>query len=403
MQLDERATGDLTAETADRFYDHTGPGTPAGRYFRRFWQPVALLDDVNPARAKTVHVMSERFTYYRGETGTPHLVANECAHRHTTLAPHGLVERDCIRCYYHGWKYDPSGQCVEQPAEGEQSFAHKVQIRSYPVRQWLGFVFAYLGDDEPPPFPELDLFNGGGVLEANSYVRHSNVFNTMDNTADWVHANFVHSRSDFTKHGFNREVPTVSAEETAFGLAGHLHYTDGVVGTNYVLMPNAMYIIGSGTRPQGYGDDVVFMHQLAWRVPVDDNSHRSFNTYYAEITGDEAERFKEERRLARERLRALPSRDEVVAAIYRGEYHVDAVDAARADIVGIQDTVTMELQRPISEREPDRLGRSDTAVILLRKLYTREIRKLIAGEPLKTWTWPRDLRAVPQIADRSRT
>jgi 5,5'-dehydrodivanillate O-demethylase len=139
------------------------------------------------------------------------------------------------------------------------------------------------------------------------------------------------------------------------------------------------------------------MHQLAWRVPIDDYSHRSFNTYYAEIHGDEAKRFRDERRQARERLRSLPSRDEVVDAIYRRDYHVDEVDPTRPDIVGIQDTVTMELQRPISEREPDRLGRSDTAVILLRKLYTREIRKLLAGEELTPWVWPRDLRAAPQI------
>ena len=68
----------------------------------------------------------------------------------------------------------------------------------------------------------------------------------------------------------------------------------------------------------------------------------------------------------RERAKSLPSRQSVVDAINRGEIHVNEVDLSRPDIVGIQDTVTMETQRPISEREPDRLGRSDAAVIVLR-------------------------------------
>ena len=64
-------------------YAHTGPGTLAGRYFRRFWIPVARLDDVAPGRTKPIQLLNEKFTYYRGETGTPHLVGYYCAHRST--------------------------------------------------------------------------------------------------------------------------------------------------------------------------------------------------------------------------------------------------------------------------------------------------------------------------------
>jgi hypothetical protein len=71
------------------------------------------------------------------------------------------------------------------------------------------------------------------------------------------------------------------------------------------LLPLAMYIIGSGTRVEGFAG-TVHMHQMAWRVPIDDDSHWSFE------------------------------------AIFRGEMHVNEVDERRPDIVGIQDTVTME-------------------------------------------------------------
>src|SRR6266542_3694406 len=90
-----------------RDFAHTGPGTPAGRFLR------------------------EDYTLYRGEEGQVHLVDFRCAHRGTQLST-GWVEGDCIRCFYHGWKYDGAGQCVEQPAE-DAGFASKVRIRSYPV------------------------------------------------------------------------------------------------------------------------------------------------------------------------------------------------------------------------------------------------------------------------------
>src|SRR5919202_5128287 len=94
---------------------HTGPGTLAGRFMRRFWQPVYLARELAPGYAKPIKIMSEEFTLYRGEDGAPHVVAFRCAHRGTQLST-GWVEGDCIRCFYHGWKYDGSGQCVEMPA-----------------------------------------------------------------------------------------------------------------------------------------------------------------------------------------------------------------------------------------------------------------------------------------------
>src|SRR5262249_43556868 len=125
-------------------YVHTGPGTLAGRYLRRFWHPVYLARDLAPGHARPLRIMSEDFTLFRGGGGTPHLWAFRCAHRGTQLST-GWVEGDCIRCFYHGWKYDGSGQCVEQPAE-DAGFAQKVKIKSYPCEEYLGLIFAYLGD-----------------------------------------------------------------------------------------------------------------------------------------------------------------------------------------------------------------------------------------------------------------
>src|SRR5712692_85167 len=98
------------------YYAHAGPGTPMGRLLRQYWQPLALAEDVAPGGAIPVRLMNEDLTLYRGESGAPYLVAQRCAHRRTLLYT-GWVEEECLRCMYHGWKYDGSGQCIEMPAE----------------------------------------------------------------------------------------------------------------------------------------------------------------------------------------------------------------------------------------------------------------------------------------------
>src|SRR5436305_394415 len=119
-------------------YAHIGPGTLAGRYLRSFWQPVYLSKELPVGRAKPIHILGTEFTLFRGDDGEPHAVAFRCAHRGTQLST-GWVEGQNLRCFYHGWVYDGSGQCIEQPAESEP-FCQRIRIPSYPVKEYLGAI-----------------------------------------------------------------------------------------------------------------------------------------------------------------------------------------------------------------------------------------------------------------------
>lgn len=388
MQIEDQrafAAVDVPEELA---YDRTGPNTPAGRYLRQFWLPVAEIADVKPARAKTITIMSEKFTLYRGESGAAHLIGHFCPHRHVALGV-GRVEGECVRCFYHGWKFDQDGNCVDQPAE-DAAFKQKVHAAAYPTREYLGLVFAFLGTGEPPPFPEFKRLERPGMLINWSYVRNTNYFNTMENGADHVHANFVHERSAFSTVGVNREIPEIEPWETDFGIAFNTKYKDGKNGRHYVVMPLAAYIMVAEE-----GLDHLVDH-LAFRIPVDDNSHRSFIVNLFELFGEDRERYLEKRRQQREIMQRLPPRDEIVQAVIRGDMHIDEVPD-RPDLVGIQDSVVMETQPPVSDRESDQLGRSDRAAILLRRIYAREIEAFMNGKPVKRWTYPEDLSPVPAV------
>ncbi|HLH21812.1 MAG TPA: Rieske 2Fe-2S domain-containing protein [Chloroflexota bacterium] len=356
---------------------HTGPGTLAGRYLRRFWQPVYLATDLPAGHAKPIRIMSEDFTLYRGEGGHPHVIAPRCAHRGTQLST-GWVEGDCIRCFYHGWKYDHTGQCVEMPAE-DPSFPPKVRIASYPTEEYLGLIFAYLGEGAPPPLARWPELEGEGVLEQSTYLRPCNYFNNLENMADETHIAFAHRRSVFDRVGVNDDLPRIAAEETEYGIRRMGTRANGITRVSHILMPNGFYFKGTPND-----DASGWSEMLAWRVPIDDTQHRSFNTNLVHVTGEAAARYRERQAARRAALAALPPAEEVAAAVLRGELRPQDIPE-RDDLIPIQDAIAQAGQGVIADRAHERLGREDSVIILLRKLWARELQALAEGRPLKAW------------------
>ena len=365
-------------------FAHTGPGTLAGRYLRRFWQPVYRSDALPAGRAKPIQVMSEQLTLYRGEGGEPHLVAFRCAHRGTQLST-GWVEGDDIRCFYHGWKYGADGRCLEQPAEPEP-FCQKVRIRSYPVREYLGLIFAYLGEGDPPPMWSFPEFEGDGILRLTGpQVWPCNYFNRIENSLDHVHGAFVHRRR-VDGYGLG-EIPKVLGHETEYGIKT-IGIRTGHVRMQHFHIPNLNYRTPWAAPSQAAASEVDpeggVSAQLAWRVPVDDFSCASYVVTYAERGRLDPE-LAEGRAAARRN--GGPTAAELAESILRGELAVEDVREA-SSITNIEDYVAQVGQGTIADREHERLGRSDVLVILLRQILSREMRNLAEGKPLKRWTRP---------------
>ena len=203
----------------------TGPGTPAGRYLRQFWQPIYHSTDLPAGRAVAIRIMSEDFTLWRGQSGQAHLVDARCPHRGTRLAS-GWIEGDELRCFYHGWKFASDGHCVEQPAE-ENAFCAKVSIASYPMREYLGLIFVFLGTGPVPEFqshPEFENFDG--MVEIDSYSRECNYFQNLENALDMSHVGFVHADNEavFKGIGLGR---SLDAEESSWGVTYGFTRPDG--------------------------------------------------------------------------------------------------------------------------------------------------------------------------------
>ena len=126
----------------------TGPGTPSGQLLRRFWQPVALSEELPGNGAPLpVRIMSEDLVLFRDDSGRPGLLGIHCAHRGADLS-YGRIEDGGLRCIYHGWLYDRQGRCLDQPGEPAGSTFHeRIRHLAYPCQEVAvaSYIFAYMG------------------------------------------------------------------------------------------------------------------------------------------------------------------------------------------------------------------------------------------------------------------
>ena len=354
----------------------TGPGTLAGRFLRSAWQPLMRGEDLRAGWAKRVQIMNQYVTAYRGEGGIAHAVQDRCPHRKTQLSI-GWVEGDELRCFYHGWKFDGAGRCTEQPCEGE-NFARKVTIDSYPTCEKLGLIFVYLGDDAPPPapyFPELEE-DDGHPLQAKAWPLPFNYFQRLENSLDEAHVHFVHRVSAELTNEL-QVLPEFSAEETDYGilrLGTRETPDDRTVRYSHFFMPNCNLLVA----PPANADDHWAAH-LTWRVPVTDELTISYAVQRRDPPKPRAN--------AADSKSFLPA-EQIIKGIFDGTMRMRDVDPRHPALFNIQDTVAMAGQGPIYDREDEQLGRADIGIILLRKIYMRELGEIAAGRKPKQWRRP---------------
>lgn len=180
-----------------------GPGTACGNLLRHYWQPVALVDEFNPALdarmaerpVKAVQIMGQHMVLFKDGAGAWGLLDRDCPHRGADLA-FGRHEGDGLRCPFHGWKFAVDGRCLETPAEPPGSkLCERVRQRNYPVQEHCGAVFAWLGPEgaTPPPFPAFDCFSApASHTFAFKGLWNANWLQAFEVGIDPAHPSFLH-------------------------------------------------------------------------------------------------------------------------------------------------------------------------------------------------------------------
>jgi 5,5'-dehydrodivanillate O-demethylase len=213
----------LTKEEND-VLTRVGPGEPAGELLRRYWLPVCPVQELTPEQpTRFVRILGEDLVLFKDKSGRVGLIQDHCVHRGASLI-YGRVEERGIACAYHGWLYDTAGSCLECPAEpADSKFFLTVKAKAYPVQQFVGLYWAYLGPQPAPVIPRYDVWarkDGRREIIVHPQL-DCNWVQPMENSADPAHLQILHQHPDEgrgTTRGAIDSVQDFDFYETWYGL-----------------------------------------------------------------------------------------------------------------------------------------------------------------------------------------
>ena len=395
----------LSIEDNDKI-TRTGPGTQMGHLFRRFWIPALLSTELVEPDGSPVRFMllNERLVAFRDSEGKIGILEERCPHRHASLY-WGRNEEGGLRCVYHGWKFNTAGDCLDQPAEPEDSkFKDHLHAISYETHEAGGIVWTYMGPkDKIPPFPEFEFtLVPEGHFAAAKRLQQCNYLQNLVGELDTAHLNFLH-RS--WKPGEEEIMPPADLRrkryflaESSFGLLCMARSDDGPGNYYWRMTP---FHLPSFTLIPGPYDDA---NSFTAAVPAIDTTMwgllRSRGSHDRPLRDNE---------LASAVRAKVDPKTWITEANISNDYLRD-LDRQRngswtgINLVRIQDMAVQEDQDgPICHRWEEHLGTTDRAVVGGRRLLLQLSERLLAGEEPPQAQYPKSfrLRSVAESAPRT--
>jgi 5,5'-dehydrodivanillate O-demethylase len=324
----------------NELFTRIGPGTPMGELLRRYWHPVGCSQQLE-GKPRRVKVLGEELVLYRDADGRPALIELRCAHRGVAL-DYGRVEGDCIRCSYHGWLYDRSGRCVEQPAEPEgSSFKDKVQLKAYQTQEFGGLIFGYLGPEPAPLLPHFDLLRmTDGVKHIQVQRVNANWLNHVENIVDISHLAWLHG---YTFPAYGARKITYHWDRKPYGVDNVMRI-EGLDEPHISCygFPTVNRFAVPAVDPNGE-----LVRSMIYRVPIDDES---MLLYFVRFYPSDKPSFK---------TTVRESKYGEYTPLEKDWWGIDGSD---------QDRMVVEQQGVIANRQNEHLGVSDGGIILMRQM-----------------------------------
>jgi phthalate 4,5-dioxygenase oxygenase subunit len=379
---------------------------------RRYWQPAALVDELSGTNRpiKPIKLLGEDLVLFRDDKGRYGLVDRRCPHRGTDLA-YGRLENGGLRCAFHGWLFDVTGQCLETPAEPDGSnLCANIKQKAYPVVERSGILFAYKGPGEPPEFPHFDCFIApDSHTFAFKGMIDCNWLQSLEVGIDPAHTSFLHrffndedpadqygklfrdtsADSDMPMTKIMRDFPrpVIEVEPTDYGFRlitlRKISDRNTHVRVTNLMFPNAFIIPMSRE-----------MTITQWHVPIDDTKHY----WYAIFTSFTTPVNKDQMREQRLKLYQLP--DYIPNKNKNNDYGFDPHEQEHDTFTGmgadinVHDQWACESMGVIQDRTTEHLGQSDKAINAYRRLLRQAIDETKSGgKPLMVL----DARSAPAL------
>ncbi|APX89474.1 (2Fe-2S)-binding protein [Brevirhabdus pacifica] len=367
----------------------TDSGTPMGDMFRQYWIPALLAselpeDDCAPVRVK---LLGERLIAFRDSKGRYGLMDEFCAHRGVSLW-FGRNEEGGLRCPYHGWKYDYTGQCIEVPSEPDESgFCEKVKLQAYPLIKIGDILWTHMGDKEDrPPKPTWEFAT---VPAEQTYTskrwQECNWLQAMEGGIDSSHVSFLHSgglksdplfkgaKGNQYNHADKKPVFEVTEAEGGLYIGARRNAEEGHFYWRITpwVMPSFTMVPPRGDHP---------MHGHFW-IPIDDENCWAWSFDYhptRALTEAEVQYMRDGHGVHNEYVpgtfRPLQNKD--------NDYMMDRDAQKRGDTysgikgIAMQDASLQESMGPIVDRTKENLVSTDNGIIMARHRLRKAVTAL---------------------------
>jgi nitrite reductase/ring-hydroxylating ferredoxin subunit len=272
--------------SADDELTRVGPGTPCGEYLRRFWQPVIPSEELGDL-PRRLRILGEDLVAFRDRSGAVGLLELHCPHRGTSLE-FGLISERGIRCCYHGWLFDVDGTILETPGEAPDStLKERLFHGAYPVREYQGLVFAYMGlPERQPDFPILDTFDlpGYRLVARAPVVWECNWLQVKENSMDPAHLAFLHTLPG--SQGFTEDLGALGEWDWMETPAGMVYIDTRRQGDRVWVrvadfVPPNIHQFPPNADPMAKRTTINRPMATTWAVPLDDTHTMQIGYYRA--------------------------------------------------------------------------------------------------------------------------
>ena len=188
-------------------------------FLRNCWYVAAWDHELISGKLMTRHILEEPVLLYKGEHGQAIALDNRCCHRGAKLS-NGRVEGDCVRCMYHGLKFDATGKCVQIP--GQDNIPAKLGVRSYPVVERNHLVWIWMGDPakaDPALIVDIPYLSDPAWRGVADYMHYEADYRLIvDNLSDFAHLAFVHTHTlgGSEEYAFKTKPVVVERQDNGF-------------------------------------------------------------------------------------------------------------------------------------------------------------------------------------------
>lgn len=116
---------------------------------RNLWYYALPSHLLKPGKMVSRIFLGELVLLMRNKEGQVFAVRDICPHRAVPLSC-GRFNGQEVECCYHGWRFNPSGKCVEIPSLlPEQNIdLSRFDVQSYPIYETQGNIWIYMADSE---------------------------------------------------------------------------------------------------------------------------------------------------------------------------------------------------------------------------------------------------------------